>query len=133
MTANLSVPLFSKGHNFLNLEKSKNSALSSQSEIDSKTINLKHTVNSAWKKIESLNSSIKSLEVSVESNLVAVEGVSKEAGVGSRSTFEILDAQQALTEAESSLVNAKFQLINSSFDLLKACGLLSFEYLNINL
>ena len=59
--------------------------------------------------------------------------MSKEAGVGSRSTFEILDAQQALTDAESSLVNAKFQLINSSFDLLKACGLMSFEYLNINL
>ena len=133
VTANLRVPLFSKGHNFLNLEKSKNSALSSQKAIDSKTINLKHNVNSNWKKIESLNSSIKSLEVSVESNLIAVEGVSKEAGVGSRSTFEILDAQQALTDAESSLVNAKFQLINSSFDLLKACGLMSFEYLNINL
>ena len=131
--ANLSVPLFSKGHNFINLEKSKNIALSSQSAIDSKAINLKHSVKSAWKKIESLNSSIKSLEVSVESNLVAVDGVSKEAEIGSRSTFEILDAQQALTDAESSLINAKFQLINSSFDLLKACGLLSFEYLDINL
>ena len=133
VTANLSMPLFNKGHNFFNLEKSRNTATISQRNIESKKINLKHEVNSAWKKIESLKSSIKALESSVESNLVAFEGVEKEAGVGTRTTFDILSAQQALTDAESNLVNAKFQLINSSFDLLKACGLLTFKYLNIKI
>lgn len=133
VTANLSMPLFNKGHNFFNLEKSRNTATISQRNIESKKINLQHEVNSAWKKIESLKSSIKALESSVESNLVAFEGVEKEAGVGTRTTFDILSAQQALTDAESNLVNAKFQLINSSFDLLKACGLLTFKYLNIKI
>ena len=133
VTANLSMPLFNKGHNFFNLEKSRNTATISQRKIESKKINLKHEVNSAWKKIESLKSSIKALESSVESNLVAFEGVEKEAGVGTRTTFDILGAQQALTDAESNLVNAKFQLINSSFDLLKACGLLTFKYLKIKI
>tara|TARA_B100000989_G_scaffold296302_1_gene279261 strand:+ start:97 stop:1428 length:1332 start_codon:yes stop_codon:yes gene_type:complete len=131
LTANLSMPIFNKGHNFFNLEKSKNIALISQKKIETKEINLQHEVKSAWKKIESLKSSIEALESSVESNLVAFEGVEKEAGVGTRTTFDILGAQQALTEAESNLVNAKYQLINSSLDLLKACGLLTFQYLKI--
>ena len=133
VTANLSMPLFNKGHNFFNLEKSKNTAMISQRKIESKKINLQHEVKSAWKKIESLKSSIKALEASVESNLVAFEGVEQEAGVGTRTTFDILSAQQALTDAESNLVNAKFQLINSSFDLLQACGLLTFNYLKIKI
>ena len=131
--ANLSMPLFNKGHNFFNLEKSRNTAIISQKKIESKKINLQHEVKSAWKKIESLKSSIKALEASVESNLVAFEGVEQEAGVGTRTTFDILSAQQALTDAESNLVNAKFQLINSSFDLLQACGLLTFNYLKIKI
>ena len=133
VTANLSMPLFNKGHNFFNLEKSRNTAMISQRKIESKKINLQHEVKSAWKKIESLKSSIKALEASVESNLVAFEGVEQEAGVGTRTTFDILSAQQALTDAESNLVNAKFQLINSSFDLLQACGLLTFNYLKIKI
>ena len=80
-------------------------------------------------KIESTKSSIDSLKLSVESNIMAVDGVTQEAGVGTRTTFEILDAQQKLTQSESSLVNAQYQLIISSFELLKLCGLLNFKYL----
>ena len=76
-------------------------------------------------------SSILSLEASVESNLVALDGVTKEAGVGTRTTLNILDAEKELTQAEANLVNSRFQLITSAYSLLKSCGLLSFEYLGI--
>ena len=132
ITANMSVPLFNKGHNFYNLEKSKDSAISIAKSLESKKINLKHEVQSSWKKIQSLKSSIDALKLSVESNEVALDGVSKEAGVGSRTTLNILDAEKELTQAEASLVNARYQLINSSFELLRSCGLLNFSYLEIN-
>ena len=131
VTADVTVPLFNKGHNFYNLEKSKDSSLAIQEAVQSKKINLIHEVKSSWKKMESLKSSILSLEASVESNQVALEGVSKEAGVGTRTTLEILDAEKELTQAEANLVNSRFQLITSAYSLLKSCGLLSFEYLGI--
>ena len=131
VTADMSIPLFNKGHNFINLNKSKDTALSSHQAFESKKLNLVHEVKSAWKRIKSSKSSIKSLEISVESNLVALEGVSKEAGVGTRTTLEILDAEKELTQAEANLVNSRFQLITSAYSLLKSCGLLSFEYLGI--
>ena len=88
-------------------------------------------IQSTWKKIESTKSSIGSLKLSVESNIMAVEGVTKEAGVGTRTTLNILDAEKELTQSESNLVNAQFQLIISSFELLGQCGLLNFEYLDL--
>ena len=131
VTASVTLPIFNKGHNILNREKSKNSAVVSMKAMETKKLDLVFEIQSAWKKIESTRSSIASLEISVESNLMAVEGVSKEAGVGTRTTLEILDAEQEVTESESNLVNAQYELIISSFELLKLCGLLNFSYLEI--
>ena len=131
VTASLSLPIFNKGHNFYNLEKSKNSAISSFKSLESKKLDLIFQIQSTWKKIESTKSSIGSLELSVESNVMAVEGGTKEAGVGTRTTLNILDAEKELTQSESNLVNAQFQLIVSSFDLLNQCGLLNFQYLGL--
>ncbi len=131
VTASVSLPIFNKGHNFYNLEKSKNSAISSFKTLESKKLDLIFQIQSTWKKIESTKSSIGSLELSVESNVMAVEGVTKEAGVGTRTTLNILDAEKELTQSESNLVNAQFQLIISSFELLSQCGLLNFEYLDL--
>ena len=114
VTASVSLPIFNKGHNFFNLEKSKNSAISSFKSLESKKLDLMFQIQSTWKKIESTKSSIGSLELSVESNMMAVEGVTKEAGVGTRTTLNILDAEKELTQSESNLVNAQFQLIISS-------------------
>ena len=99
--------------------------------MEAKRLDLVFQIQSSWKKIESTRSSIGSLELSVESNVMAVEGVTKEAGVGTRTTLNILDAEKELTQSESNLVNAQYQLIISSFELLKLCGLLNFNYLGI--
>ena len=131
VTAQVTVPIFNKGHNILNLEKSKDSAMTVIKSIETKKLDLTFQIKSAWKKIESTKSSIDSLKVSVESNLMAVEGVTKEAGVGTRTTLNILDAEKELTQSESNLVNAQYQLIISSFELLKLCGILNFQNLGM--
>ena len=129
VTAEFTVPIFNKGHNIINLEKSKDTAVSNLKAIESKKLELTHLIKSSWAKIESTKASIQSLEISVDSNEMAVEGVSREAGVGTRTTLNILDAEKELTQSESNLVNAQYQLIISSFNLLKDCGVLNFSYL----
>ena len=61
VTANVTVPLFNKGHNYLNLEKSKDSALTVIKSLETKKLDLEFQINSAWKKIQSSKSSIDSL------------------------------------------------------------------------
>ena len=58
---------------------------------------------------------------------MAVEGVTKEASVGTRTTLEILDAQKDLTDSESNLVNAQYQLIISSFRVIKIMRNIKFR------
>ena len=130
VTAEVTVPLFNKGHNILNVQKSKDAAITNLKAIETKRLELVHQIRSSWKKIESTKASIESLEISVDSNIMAVEGVSREAGVGTRTTLNILDAEKELTESESNLVNAQYQLIINSFDLLN-CGVLTFNYLDL--
>ena len=113
----------------MNREKSKDAAITNLKAIESKRLELVHQIKSSWKKISSTKASIESLEISVDSNIMAVEGVSREAGVGTRTTLNILDAEKELTQSESNLVNAQYQLIINSFDLLRNCGILSFNYL----
>ena len=132
ITAEMSIPIFNKGHNFYDVEKSKNSSMAVLEQLESLKIDTIHEVNSAWKKILSLKSSIESLKVSVKSNEVALDGVTKEAGVGTRTTLNILDAEKELTQSEADLINARFELITASYDLLKTCGLLSLSYLITN-
>ena len=60
--------------------------------------------------------------ISVDSNIMAVEGVPREAGVGTRTTLNILDAEKELTQSESNLVNAQYQLIINSFELQEIVG-----------
>ena len=129
VTAEVTVPLFNKGHNFLNLSKSRDTAITNIKAIETKRLELTHQIKSSWKKISSTKASIESLEISVDSNIMAVEGVSREAGVGTRTTLNILDAEKELTQSESNLVNAQYQLIISSFELLRDCGILNFNYL----
>ena len=129
VTAEVTVPLFNKGHNFLNLSKSRDTAITNLKAIESKRLELTHQIKSSWKKISSTKASIESLEISVDSNIMAVEGVSREAGVGTRTTLNILDAEKELTQSESNLVNAQYQLIINSFELLRNCGILNFSYL----
>ena len=62
---------------------------------------------------------------------MAVEGVSREAGVGTRTTLNILDAEKERTQSESNLVNAQYQLIVNSFELLRDCGILNFKNLGL--
>ena len=50
ITADLTVPLFNKGHNIFNLNKSRVQAFSTQNSLKTKEINLTHEVKSTWKK-----------------------------------------------------------------------------------
>ena len=75
VTRNLQYQYLIKVIIIINLEKSKDTAVSNLKAIESKKLELTHLINSSWKKIESTKASIQSLEISVDSNEMAVEGV----------------------------------------------------------
>ena len=64
---------------------------------------------------------------SVAANKTALAGVQREVEVGTRTTLNLLDAENEYIRAESSLVLAIFDEAQTHFDLLFECGLLDEE------
>jgi outer membrane protein len=76
----------------------------------------------AYASWQASNEVIKSSEVAVAANKLALEGVRAENSVGSRSILDILDAEQELLNAQVQLVTAKRNAYVAGFNLLVSMG-----------
>ena len=74
---------------------------------------------------------IASSKAQVEANRIALEGVRQEQEVGSRTTLDVLDAEQEALDAEVQLVRARREEYVASFQLLSAMGRATAEALNL--
>ena len=74
---------------------------------------------------------IKSFEAQIKAADIALEGVQREASVGSRTVLDVLDAEQELLDAKVSLVRAQRDEVVASFQLKEAIGQLTAENLSL--
>jgi outer membrane protein len=73
----------------------------------------------SWK---ASNEVIKSADMAVKANALALEGVRAENSVGSRSILDILDAERELLDSQVQLVTAERNAYVAGFQLLSAMG-----------
>ena len=88
-------------------------------------------VNAAWQRLVAARAIIISSRTSVEANELALEGVTQEALVGTRTTLDVLNAEQELLNAQVTLVNAERDAQSAAFALLAAVGVLTPEALGL--
>ena len=67
----------------------------------------------------------------IRANQIALEGVEREAIVGSRTTLDVLNAQQALLNSQVTLVQNSAQLITASYGVASALGRLTARDLHL--
>jgi len=95
--------------------------------------NLSRTaVVSAWVSNEGTKVALTASESEVRAAEVALAGVQREAKGGQRTTIDVLNAQQDLTNARSRLIQAQRDRIIASYTLLSAIGRLDVHTLNLN-
>jgi outer membrane protein len=85
----------------------------------------------AWETLVAARASADSLRAQIRANEVALEGVEREAIVGSRTTLDVLNAQQALVNARVALVTAQHDRVVASYAVLNAIGRLSPQVLKL--
>lgn len=73
-----------------------------------------------------------SLEEQVRAQELAFQGVREEANAGSRTTLEVLNAEQELLSARASLVQARANAVVASYAILSSMGLLTADHLGLN-
>ena len=96
-------------------------------------INVDQAVGTAWSNILVANASITAGDEQTRAAQAAYEGVKQEAELGSRTTLDVLDAEQNLLSARSARLQAGANLYVSRYQLLSAMGLLTAQHLHLGI
>ena len=131
VTGRLTIPLFRGFGNYAGVRQASY-ALTEAQFRESQTIRqINEAVVNAWDALTAARAQIISDSEQERANRIAYEGVSQEADLGSRTTLEVLDAQQELLDAQVALATSRRQEQVAAYGLLSAMGALNARNLDL--
>ena len=95
------------------------------------TLGIEQQVGNAYASLQVARASRQASEQQIRAARVAFEGVREEATLGSRTTLDVLNAEQELLDAETNRIAAQSSEVIASYALLSAMGLLTADHLNL--
>jgi len=131
MTLNLTVPLYQQGEVYSRLREAKQNVAEQIQVIDRARRDSVEAATQAWESLQTAMARVKSFKAQIDANVVALEGVQREAQVGSRTVLDVLDAEQELLDSRVSHVGARRDELLAVFELKAAMGLLTSEKLKL--
>ena len=128
----LNVPIYDGGAAPSQIRQAKE--LSSQSRLVLEQIRnqTRTAVASAWASNEGTKVALTAAESEMRAAGIALQGVRREAAGGQRTTIDVLNAQQDLTNARTRLIQSQRDRVIASYTLLSAVGRLDVHVLNLN-
>ena len=90
-------------------------------------------VGNAWSGIDVARVSIAAGDQQVVAAQAALDGTKQEAAVGSRTTLDVLNADQVLLNAKAGRLQSVANLYNGQYSLLAAMGLMTAKYLKLGI
>jgi outer membrane protein len=125
----LSVPIYQAGREYSNIRQTKQTASQRQIQIIEATRNVREDVTSAWYTLVSSAEAITAAKAQVAAAVLALDGINQEYLVGSRTTIDVLNAEQEVLNARLGLINAEYAQYVSRYQLLQAMGKLTAKHL----
>lgn len=131
VVAQVTIPLYQGGAEYARVRRAKQINSQSLVNIVSAERQVRQGVANAWQQYLSAKAQVTSDKESVRANEFAYEGVRQEAQVGSRTTLDVLDAEQELLNARVSLVSSQRNSYVAGYQLLSAVGRLTAQKLGL--
>jgi len=131
ITLNLTVPIYQQGEVYSRLREARQDAAESTLTIDTERRDAAEAATQAFKSLVTARAQVDAFTTQIDANLVAHEGVTREAAVGSRTVLDILDAEQELLDARVSHVRSERDELVAAFELLNAMGRLTAKDLGL--
>jgi outer membrane protein len=119
------VPLYQGGAQYSRVRQAQAGASAARAQITSEARRLRQEVEGAWSQLQVARATIRAGRQRVEAARLAFEGVREEALVGSRTTLDVLDAEQEVLNASTSLVSSVRDEYVAAYNLLAAVGALT--------
>ncbi len=125
LTGQVTIPLYQGGAVYSRLRQAKQVNNQNRIQIAETERLVREGVINAWEGLRSTQATIISSQQQVRANEIAFDGVQQEAQVGSRTTLDVLDAEQELLDARVTLVGARRNEMVAAYALLASVGRLS--------
>jgi outer membrane protein len=129
VTAQITIPLYQSGSEYSRVRQAKEQNSQNRLQIVAARRTVTQNVSDAWNNLRSTRSVIDSSKEAVRANEIALDGVRQEAAVGSRTTLDVLNAEQELLDSRTTLVRAEHDEYVAAYQLLSAIGQLTAERL----
>ena len=119
---NLTIPLYQQGAVYSRLREAKQDLAELTRNIDQARRDAIEDATSAWENLETARARVVSFSAQIEANIVALDGVEREAAVGSRTVLDVLDAEQELLDSRVGHTEAQRDERVAAFELAAAVG-----------
>lgn len=121
----VSVPLYEGGEVYAGVREAKQVASQRRLQVIEAQRGVRQAVIAAWNNYLAAGESITASAEQVKASQLAIEGVRQEAMVGSRTTLDVLNAQQDVVNAEVRLAQAERDRIVAAYQVLATTGKLT--------
>lgn len=131
LTANLRVPLYQAGEVSSRVRQAKQVASQRLLELINTRRQAERDAADGWESLAASRARVTAFESEIRAQQIALDGVTQEQQVGSRTVLEVLDAEQELLDARVNLVRAQRDAVFDSYNLLASIGRLTAEDLGL--
>ncbi len=128
----LSIPLYQGGGEYAAIRQARQAQQQTRQQVDDARRQAIQQVTQAWNTYVVAKSTIQSTREQIRANEIALEGVQREAIVGSRTTLDVLNEEQRLLTSRVNLVRNLGSLVTASYSVAAASGRLTARDLNLN-
>ena len=128
----LKVPLYNGGINYANVRQKRYSAIEKSQLLDNEIKKLIRDIETIWFSLKTYKTQIRAIKASIEASRTALQGVKEEANVGTRTTLDVLDAEQESLQELIELIIVKNNILTLTYELLEKMGRLSPKNLKLN-
>ena len=131
-TLNVSVPIYQGGSEYAAVRQARQNQQQAEKAVDDARRQALQQATGAYETYVAAKATIGSTQAQIRSNQIALDGVEREAIVGSRTTLDVLNAQQALLQSQTTLIQNLSALVTASYGVASAIGRLTARDLGLN-
>lgn len=130
-TITLNVPIYQGGQEYSLVRAARQDAVRLRAVVDDTRRTVVQSATQAWEQLQTARAQVESSRAQIRAAAIALDGVQREAIVGSRTTLDVLNAEQELLNARTNLVQALSTLVQQSYQVASAVGRLTAQDLGL--
>jgi outer membrane protein len=129
---NASVPIYQGGAEYSKVRQARQVEQQARKVVEDVRRQAIQQATAAWETLVATRATIDSTRAAIRANQIALEGTQREAIVGSRTTLDVLNAEQTLLNSRVTLVQNLASLVTNSYQVAAAIGRLTARDLALN-